>query len=451
MAGGGPHSRGLAVGLLAILLFSGTFGRAQEAAPYEPPLPSSSEVLQVLKDSLFDLHQEIQLLQHFLEASTVDARSLRNTNLRSWRLDNPVLRDSLFSVLVRADSSVQAEAGAEAILLATLEDDLVEVRFGNVVFKGVTLDDAIAGSGDRNLYRKVADSYRYSRDIELRDPDVRLPSPYHPEFMEVGTIPVEFSPRPMQGWTDRRVAAELSLTGLAVQVGQHWGGEVHLGFDEANLPFWTSGTAQILATYDRTNFGIVVPVFGGRYGSKLIPPFAVRPRLLNGAPGVAASADFGAVGASLAFLNMTGDYLTSLTDTARFSYLSGFLILYSSFGIELDRHSYARAKLGAGMRRIMQAEDVPGIPPASDNLHALGQQTAFSPYITLEYLRNTDAGFIRAGVQFFDLTVSFFGSLEIIPGVLSIEASYLWPVAPVLREWENPDFLLISPKLRIGL
>ncbi len=451
MAGGGPVYRSVTIGVLAIQVILCNVGKAQEASPYEPPPPSSVEVLQVLKDSLFDLRQEIQLLQHFLEASTVDARDLRNTNLRSWRLDNPVLRDSLFSVLVRVDSSVVGEAGAEAIVLATLEDDLVEVRFGNVVFKGVTLDEAIGRSGDRNLYHKVADSYRYSQDIELRDPEVRLPTPYHPEFMEFGQIPVEFTPGPMQGWKDRHVAAELSLTGLSVQAGDHWGGEVRLGFDEANLPFWTSGTAQLLATYDRAKFGVLVPVYGGRYGSGLFPPFTIRPRHLNGAPGVAASMDFGAVGASLAFLNMNGDYLTSLTDTARFSYLSGFVILYSSFGVELDRSSYARAKLGAGVRRILQAAVVPGIPPAPDNLRPLGQQTAVSPYVTLEYLRNTESGFIRAGVQFFDLTVNFFGSLEIIPNVLSIEARYLWPVAPSLREWENPDYLLVSPKLRIGL
>ena len=61
----------------------------------------------------------------------------------------------------------------------------------------------------------------------------------------------------------------------------------------------------------------------------------------------------------------------------------------------------------------------------------------------------TDPGGSVAGVQFFDLTVSFFGSLDIVPGVLSLEARYLWPVAPTLREWENPDFLFITPKLRL--
>jgi len=57
---------------------------------------------------------------------------------------------------------------------------------------------------------------------------------------------------------------------------------------------------------------------------------------------------------------------------------------------------------------------------------------------------------LKAGVQFFDLTIAFFGSIEIIPNILSIEASYYWPISPSTRPYENPDFFLVTPKLRIG-
>ena len=424
---------------------------SQEPAP-DPASLAPERVLQALKDSLYDLNQEIDLLQHFLEAATVDNRSLWNTSLKSWRINNPVLRDSLFAVLVDVDSSVQAEAGAEAIVLATPQDDLVEVRFGNAVFKGMTLKNAIGRSGDKGLYRKVAASYQYSPDIELRDPAVKIPSPYRPEFMEINQLPLTFSPRPLErARGPSTAAAELSLNGLSVQVGNHWGGEVHMGFEDANLPFWSSGTFQILAAYDRVKFGAALPLYGGRFVTPAFAPFNVRPRVLNGAPGIAASADFGIVGGSLAFLRMTSDYLVSLTNPDDFYSLSGYFTIYSSFGITLDEKSLARAKFGGGMRRFANWKV---IPPEADTLgqelSQIGEVTNFSPYFSFEYVRRAEDEFLRVGVQFFDLTIAFFGSLEVIPGILSIEASYYWPVSPAPRPYENPDFFLVTPKLRIG-
>jgi hypothetical protein len=433
------------------LLVAVQISRAQEPAP-DPASLSSREVLQALKDSLFDLNQEIDLLQHFLEAATVDSRSLWNTNIRSWRINNPVLRDSLFAVLVQIDSSVQAEAGAEAMILATPQNDLVEVRFGNAVFKGMTLKHAIDNSGDKGLYRKIASSYTYSPDIELRDPDVKIPTSYHPMFMDAGTLAPTFSPRPREtGRIPANIAAELGLNGLAVQVGEHWGGEIHLGFEEANLPFWSSGTFQILATYERVKFGAVLPSYGGRNGSTAFTPFNIRRRLLNGAPGIAASADFGIVGGSLAFLHMTSDDLTSLTDPDDFPSLSGYLTLYSSFGITLGEKSSARAKFGGGMRRISTWKVIsPEVDSLGQQFTQVGQVTNPSPYFSFEYIRRGPDEYLRAGVQFFDLTVAFFAGIEVIPNVLSIEASYYWPVSPSPRGYENPDFLLVTPKLRIG-
>ncbi len=434
--------------LLMIAVFPAAF--SQEPAPDPSPL-SPSQVLQTLKDSLYDLNQEIDLLQHFLEAGTVDNRSLWNTALRAWRINNPVLRDSLFAVLVQVDSSVQSEAGAEAVVLATPENDLVEVRFGNAVFKGMTLKDAIQKSGDKGLYRKVAASYSYSPDIELRDPAVKIPTSFYPEFMSINQLSPTFSPMPLEsGRVPSLGAAELDLTGISAQVGEHWGGEIRMGFEEANLPFWTSGTFQILASYDRVKFGAVLPMYGGRNGSTTVAPFNLPPRPLNGAPGVAASADFGIVGGSLAFLHFTANDLTSLTNPSAFYSLSGYFTLYSSFGVTLDEKSSARAKFGGGMRRFASWAV---IPPEVDSLHEqfkqTGEVTNFSPYFSLEYTRRSTNEWLRAGVQYFDLVVGFFASLEVIPNILSIDASYYWPIAPSPRPYENTEFFLLTPKLRI--
>jgi hypothetical protein len=41
------------------------------------------------------------------------------------------------------------------------------------------------------------------------------------------------------------------------------------------------------------------------------------------------------------------------------------------------------------------------------------------------------------------------GSMEIIPGILSFEASYLWPLASELEPWQNPDFFVVTPRIHI--
>jgi hypothetical protein len=413
-----------------------------------PPAFAQQETLQSLKDSLFDLDQEVQLLQHVLEASTVDPRALWNTNLRSWRMNNPALRDSLFSVFVETDSSVQSEAGAEAVVLSTTQDDVVEVRFGNAVFKGVALKRAIDQSGDRHLYSKVAQSYRYSQNVELRDPSITIPTEFRPESMDVGRLTNVSSQE--YGRTiapPHTTLAVLDLSGLMVRVGKDWGEEIRLGFDDANLPFWSSGTVQLLTMYDMVKVGLVLPIRGGLHETSLLGPLVLRPRRINGAPGFAASADFGTVGGSLAFLRMNSDNLTSLTDPSDFYYLSGYMELWSSFGITISPNSRARAKFGLGMHHINHARTIQDQNTAG--FAVLDENESFGPYVSLEYVRTNEAESMRLGVQFYDLTVSLFGSIDIIPETLSIEARYLWPVASSLRPWENPEFFFISPKLRL--
>src|SRR3990172_3192229 len=90
-------------------------------------------ILETLKDSLKTVNEDIRLLQHFLEASTTDPRIIQHGLTKSWIISNPELRDSLFYALVAVDSSVQSEAGADAEVLATEMNDLIEVRFGTAV------------------------------------------------------------------------------------------------------------------------------------------------------------------------------------------------------------------------------------------------------------------------------------------------------------------------------
>ena len=173
-----------------------------------------------LRDSLQRVVEEVDLLQHFLEASTVDPSLLYHSRIRAWVLNNPVLKDSLFNALLQADSSLEAEAGSDAEILGTLQGDIVQVRFGTAVFKGVTLRRALARSQDASLYRRLAESHRYSRDVELRDPTFRFATPLQPELMTTQGLLRRFNPitgddavHPATGSLD------LSLDRLLVRIG----------------------------------------------------------------------------------------------------------------------------------------------------------------------------------------------------------------------------------------
>ncbi len=440
-----------AFAIFSVFEIVGLFQARAQQAQSQQSVPGGRISLQTLKDSLDEANQEVQRLQHFLEASTVDSRILRNTNVKSWRISNPEIRDSLFAALMQADSSVQSEAGADALVLATSTDDLIEVRFGNSVFKGMTLKDAIDRSGDRNLYRKIAASYRYSRDIEMRDPSVRLSTPIQAVLMSNTAVIETFAPTMIHSWKNTPdFAVELRLNEFAFAVGPHWGAAIDLGFEDFNLPFWSAGTIQALVTYDHVRVGAVLPFVGGRFESNLFPPFTLRARKLNGARGITASADFGIVGGSFTVLRLTKSDMFGLTNPADFFYPTGFASLYYSFAIALDRENYARARFGFGTYRIDESSITPSTDKTPETLNFTRNSVTFSPIIQFEYIVRDERERFRAGLRFFDLTISLYGSMEIIPDILSVEASYVWPITPDLQTWQNPDFFLITPKFRLA-
>ena len=299
----------------------------------------------MLKDSLKAYDEELELSQHFLEASTVDPTFVQHTQIKSWVLNNPVLRDSLFYTLLQADSSLQSEAGADPELLATPSNDLIQVRFGTAVFKGMTLKKALDKSPDKTLYRKLADSYRYSRAIELRDPSFRLETPIQPQLLMEESLLEYFNPGGLADVGGRSHGmAELSIDRLAVRVGPTWGGEIRLGIDEINTPFWANGTAAILATYRRARFGIVLPLSGGRHNLEFFDPFLFRARRLTGARGFLGEIDLGSFGGLLSITRFSVNDLSTALNSNSFAFVAGIVNVYYSFGVGLNSTNFVRAK-----------------------------------------------------------------------------------------------------------
>ena len=53
----------------------------------------------------------------------------------------------------------------------------------------------------------------------------------------------------------------------------------------------------------------------------------------------------------------------------------------------------------------------------------------------------------KVSIQYYDLSLLTSGTLEIVENILTLEMKYLWPLASPLPEWQNPEFLMISPHL----
>jgi hypothetical protein len=450
------RSRELVILALCLVLasaFSSSVLRAQGLREIEKANPV---LLKSLQDSIKIVNEDIRLLQHFLEASTIDRRMYETSLLKSWVLTSPELRDSLFYALVAADSSVQSEAGAEVEVLATETNDIIEVRVGTAVFKGMTLKEALDQSSDKRLYEKITESYKYSKLVELRDMAFRLPTSLRDDFTPYDKVLEEFTPVWMHlNPTPDRVKVDLSLYGLIFKIGPSWGGEVRIGSDEIGFPFWSSGKTLYLVTYNRIKFGFELPFRPGLHRTETFPPFAIQSRKLNGSRGIVGEFDFGPVGGMVSFTRLTDLDTRDLTDPNDFAYIASIVQGYYSFGISFTPTNLIRVKVGGGMHRVVEARLVrtplDSTQTRFEESIVNERPTNFpSPYIKIEYVNKDASQRFGGSLQYYDFGLLTTAWLEVIPNYLSLDMKYAWPLLRDPKKWENSSFLIISPRLRLS-
>ncbi|HLX11834.1 MAG TPA: hypothetical protein VKS81_03380 [Bacteroidota bacterium] len=397
----------------------------------------------VLRDSLSIITEQIALLQNVLEASTIDPKMYFHSQVKAWRITNPVVRDSLFYTLMAVDSSMQSEAGTDAEVLATETNDLIEVRFGTSVFKGMTLKSALQKSPDPFLLQKVIESSAYSKDVELRDTSFHLPTPFAPELVSLDTLNDRFVNAKYYSATTPHGSVDISLYGLSARIGPNWGAEMKIGNDEIGLPFWASGKTAFLATYKTFKAGFELPMTAGLHGGATFPLFSVRERLLNGTSGIVGMFDAGSVGGYYSATRLTSNDLGSLTNPSSFYSISQILQAWFSFGFSVNAENYFRIKLGGGYDQMQHSMLNP--PNSTGAIVQLGENTYNSYYVKIDYLHSVAEGSYGASFQFFDFTLLTTAWLEVIPHVLTINIKYERIVSRDLRPWETSDFIILSP------
>jgi len=405
-----------------------------------------------LKDSIQVLNEDLRLLQTLLEASTLDPRTYYHSQVKAWIINNQSVRDSLFYALMAVDSSVQSEAGAEAEVLATENDDIIQVRFGTTVFKGIHLKEAIDKSTDQFLYKKIIRSSSYSKDIELRDTTFRLSTPFESELLATNKYLEEFNPLTHRTNPEMtRFLFALSLYGAGARIGPDWGGEVRLGNDEIGFPFWSSGNLSVLAIYRHIKFGIQLPLALGKNPTNIYPSVELPRRLLNGSRGLMAEFDFGNLGGEFMASTMSKRDIALLVSPDRYFYISNITLGYYSMGFTLGPSDMARMKIGLSYHQIRQGSVVPPASPGGDSeVTDEDRFDYFSPYLRFEYAYEGADEQFGGSLQYNHYTLVGTAWLEIVPKIFRIEVKYARPVISQINEWQNSDFIVVSPVLRIA-
>jgi hypothetical protein len=179
-------------------------------------------------------------------------------------------------------------------------------------------------------------------------------------------------------------------------------------------------------------------------------PFLFRARRLTGARGFLGEIDLGSFGGMISIRRFSANDLSTATNSNSFAFVAGIVNLYYSFGVGLNSSNFVRAKVGAGLHRVTPGSIIVNSSDPADPSVGLGQFTnVISPYVKVEYLNKSDVERFKIGLQFYNLTIMLTGSMDVIPGVLSLEAKYVWPVGGRIEAWEYPEYFLLSPKLSV--
>lgn len=423
----------------------------QEQFDTTPPFGATIEAL---TDSLLVVNEDIRLLQTFLEASTIDPKNFYHSKVKMWAINNEAIRDSLFFALLAVDSSLASEFGADAEVLATEDDDLVQVRFGTAVFKGVVLKDAIDNSHDRFLYQKIVQSRRYSKDIELRDSTFRLSTPFLSDLLSNDRTVELFSPLSAKTNPNHHTAVvEASLFSLGTRVGNDWGGEVRFGNDEIGLPFWSSGKMSLMVLYKRIRFGFELPVPFGKDAVELLSTFSVPKRLLTGTRGMVGEFDLGSFGGFLSITKISNSDISTIPDLNQFYYITNIFQGYYSLSFSMGFTHYARVKAGVSQYLVKQSHVLQLITPQSSTQSIVedGETSVISPYLKFEYMNDSHDEQYGGSIQYNDFTIMATAWMNIVPKIFGLELKYVTPISKNPREWQHASFVMVSPKLRITL
>jgi hypothetical protein len=246
------------------------------------------------------------------------------------------------------------------------------------------------------------------------------------------------------------IFVEGSLFGAKVLSSGGWGGEVRVGIDDMGYPFWSAGAAEMLAIIDQLKLGVVLPLNVGSSDADIVGPLTVPARKLNGGTGFAIQYDQKMAGGNVSF-HFLNEELNHKDSTDEFTnpdnvyYIHSMAqLLYSRQVTNLGSENFLTLSVGMGYHQIGR-----GMVQPSGSVATTDRFDYYSPIVRFEYT--------RIGMRTYGITAQAYSSnvflsawIEIIRNFVYIDVKYNLPIFRDPLPWEQPNFFMVSPRIRFA-
>jgi len=250
------------------------------------------------------------------------------------------------------------------------------------------------------------------------------------------------------GARPRVVSMDASLFGGSLLFGRGWGVELKIGHDEVGYPFWSSGTARVMAVFDQLKLGVMVPLNFGKKEPRILEPLAIRPRRLNGPSGISAEFDQPLGSHLLSARFSVGElrkYIAdALTDINKPYYLHTVGQLSYSHRLPIREPGHLiTATLGVGFHQVALGQvEIDGRIVAIEKFNFLG------PVLRVEYVRRGEDTY-GVNLQYYNSLIYLNGWVELVRNFIYLDLRYSAPIFRGPRPWEQPYFYMVSPRFRL--
>jgi hypothetical protein len=254
--------------------------------------------------------------------------------------------------------------------------------------------------------------------------------------------------RDVYWWTPGRY--EISAYQIIARVTDKWGGEFRIGDDELGYPFWTAGIFKV-----GLNHQVLKVFFQGSLGMGSGSGSLIRNRLLEGGMGGGIYFDIDNFGGRVSFSDLTKSTESFLSDSINdgIHYYIPFAVQgYYTFTIPVsyDKLSGAlRIKAGAGYHQVLPVRVVNdgNLETVNETINGyeVKRKHQIFPFIRFDYTLKDNTG--EAFIQYYKSLL--IGGAYNITDWFGIEAKFaLWGISGTRDKWEQPSFIMISPRIR---
>jgi len=246
------------------------------------------------------------------------------------------------------------------------------------------------------------------------------------------------------------IFVEGSLFGAKVLSSGGWGGEVRVGLDDIGYPFWSGGEAEMLAIIDQLKLGVVLPLNVGLGDNNIAGPVNILGRRLNGGTGFAIEyhMKIGEGNVSMHFVTETlnkKDSIDSFTNDNNVYFVHAMAqVLYSRRIFVIDNENFLTMKVGFGYHQIDRGMVQPNLSVTTTD-----RFDYYSPVFRIDYLRQ--------GMRTYGITAQIYSEnlylaawIELLQNFFYVDVKYNLPVVRQPLPWEQPNFFMISPRIRFA-